>query len=98
MDAIKNDPDTVIDFMKKLSSNLYDEIGKKMASSTLSSAYTIYNDKQMTDQNTQYAKLIKQWETKVQEKEDYYFKKFSKMESALATLNSTQSSLSGFFQ
>ncbi len=98
MAAIKNDPDTVIDFMKKLSSNLYDEIGKKMASSTLSSAYTIYNDKQMTDQNTQYAKLIKQWETKIQEKEDYYFKKFSKMESALATLNSTQSSLSGFFQ
>ena len=98
MAAIKNDPDAVIDFMKKLSSNLYDAIGKKMSSSTLSSAYTIYNDKQMESQNKQYTKLISEWETRVQEKEDYYFKKFSKMESALATLNSTQSSLSGFFQ
>lgn len=97
MAAIKDNPDTVVDFMKQLAKNLYDEVGKKMASSTLSSAYTIYNDKQMTLQNTQYTKLISEWEKKVSEKEDYYYKKFSKMESALATLNSTQSSLGSYF-
>lgn len=98
MAAINNDPDTVVDFMKQLTKGLYDAIGEKMSSSSLSSAYTIYNDKQMTLQNTQYTKLISDWEKKITEKEDYYYNKFSKMESALASLNSTQSSLSGFFQ
>lgn len=97
MAAINSNPDTVVDFMKQLTKNLYDEIGKKMASSTLSSAYTIYNDKQMTKQNEKYTKLIAEWEKKITAKEDYYYNKFSKMESALATLNSTQSSLGNFF-
>lgn len=97
MAAIQNDPDTVIDFMKQLSTKLYNSIGDKMSSTTLSSAYTIYNDKQMSSEYNSYKTLISKWETMITEKEDYYYKKFSKMESALATLNSTQSSMSGFF-
>lgn len=97
MAAISEDPDTVMQFMQQVTTNLYNAIGDKMKSTTLSSAFTIYNDKQMTTQYTDYTKLIKEWETKISDKEDYYYKKFSSMESALTKLNSTQSSLSGYF-
>lgn len=97
MTAISEDPDTVMQFMQQVTTNLYNAIGDKMKSTTLSSAFTIYNDKQMATQYTDYTKLIKEWETKISDKEDYYYKKFSSMESALAKLNSTQSSLSGYF-
>lgn len=97
MTAISEDPDTVMQFMQQVTTNLYNAIGDKMKSTTLSSAFTIYNDKQMATQYTDYTKLIKEWETKISDKEDYYYKKFSSMESALAKLNSTQSSLSRYF-
>ena len=97
MTAITEDPDMVMQFMQNVTTNLYNAIGDKMKSTTLSSAFTIYNDKQMTTQYTDYTKLIKEWETKISDKEDYYYKKFSSMESALTKLNSTQSSLSGYF-
>lgn len=95
MAAINNDPDSVVDFMKQLATDLYGAIDKQMKSTTLSSAYTIYNDKQMKSQQTEYEKLIKQWETKISEKEDYYYKKFAAMEKALGTLNQSSSYLSG---
>lgn len=97
MKAISEDPDTIMQFMQNVTTNLYNAIGDKMKSTTFSSAFTIYNDKQMATQYTDYTKLIKEWETKISDKEDYYYKKFSSMESALTKLNSTQSSLSGYF-
>ena len=97
MKAISEDPDTIMQFMQKVATNLYTAIGDKMKATSLSSSFTIYNDKQMTTQYSDYTKLIKEWETKISDKEDYYYKKFSSMESALAKLNSTQSSLSGYF-
>ena len=97
MKAISEDPDTIMQFMQNVTTNLYNAIGDKMKSTTLSSAFTIYNDKQMATQYTDYTKLIKEWETKISDKEDYYYKKFSSMESALTKLNSTQSSLSRYF-
>lgn len=97
MKAISEDPDTVMQFMQQVATNLYTAIGDKMKSTSLSSSFTIYNDKQMTTQYSDYTKLIKEWETKISDKEDYYYKKFSSMESALTKLNSTQSSLSGYF-
>ena len=97
MTAISEDPHTEMKFMQQVTTKLYNDIVEKMKSNTLSSAFTIYNDKQMATQYTDYTKLIKEWETKISDKEDYYYKKFSSMESALAKLNSTQSSLSGYF-
>ena len=46
-EMIASDPDTVISFFSQLSTQLYTDLGKKMAASSTSSAYTIYNDKQM---------------------------------------------------
>ena len=64
MKAISEDPDTIMQFMQNVTTNLYNAIGDKMKSTTLSSAFTIYNDKQMATQYTDYTKLIKEWETK----------------------------------
>ena len=97
MAALSSDPDTVIDFMKQLSTNLYTAIDKQMQSNSLRSRYSIYNDKEMTSQYTSYTKTIAEWESKISDKEEYYYKKFSKMETALSKLNSQTSSLSGMF-
>ena len=95
MTALNSDPDSVMDFMKQMATNLYNEIDKQMTSTTLRSKYSIYNDKEMTTQYKNYTTTIKEWETKISNKEDYYYKKFSSMESALSKLNSQTSSLSG---
>ncbi len=97
MAAITSDPDTVISFMQQLATNLYDAVGDKMSSSSLSSAFTVYNDKEMASEYSDYTSLIKKWEEKLEAQEEYYYKKFSQMETALAKLNSQSSALAGLF-
>ncbi len=92
---IASDPDKVASFFSQLSKNLYDELGKKMSSTRLSSAFTVYNDKQMKTEYDNYTKTIKKWEDYVSEQEDKWYKKFSAMETALAKLQSSTSALSG---
>lgn len=94
MDAITKNPDTVIDFMKQLSTNLYKAMDQQMQSSSLRSRYKIYNDKELDKEYSNLTKTIKQWESKVSAKEDYYYKKFSNMETAMSKLQSQTSSLS----
>ena len=94
MAAITSDPDTVIEFMKQLSTNLYKSIDDQMQSNDLRSRYKIYNDKEMDKQYKNLTKTIKEWESKVSDKEDYYYKQFSNMETALAKLQSQTSSIS----
>lgn len=95
--AIAQDPDRVIEFFSKLTTDLYTDLTNKMASSSLSSAYTVYNDKQMQTQYNNYKSEIADWEDKITDYEDRYYKKFAAMEKALASLNSQTSSLSGLF-
>lgn len=95
--AIASDPETVVSFFSQLCTKLYTDLGNKMASSSVSSAYTIYNDKQMNTQYSEYNTKIRDAESKVSTWEDYYYSKFSAMESALAKLNSQSSSMSGLF-
>ena len=95
MDMLNSDPDTVVGFMKQLTSNLYSAIDGKMKSvKGLSSAYTIYNDIEMAQEYSDYTDTIKKWEDKVSDMEDSYYKKFAAMESALSSLQSQSSSLS----
>lgn len=93
MTALAEDPDTVMEFFKELSSNLYDKINKKMSSSTISSFNVIYNDKEMAREYSDYTKTISNWEEKLKNIEESYYAKFAAMESALAKLQSQQSSL-----
>jgi flagellar hook-associated protein 2 len=94
MAAINEDPQQVIDFMKQLTSNLYTAIDNQMQSTTLRSRYSIYNDKELKTQYSNLTTTISDWEDKVSDKEDYYYSKFSSMETALAKLNSQTSSIS----
>lgn len=95
--AIASDPETVVSFFSQLATKLYTDLGNKMATSSVSSAYTVYNDKQMTKQYSEYTTKISDAETKITTWEDYYYSKFSAMESALSKLNSQTSSMSGLF-
>jgi flagellar hook-associated protein 2 len=95
--AIASDPDTVISFFSQLADNLYTDLGKKMQGTTMRSTFKVYNDKEMAKEYSDYTTKIKDKETEISTWEDYYYNKFSKMESALASLNSQQSSLSGYF-
>lgn len=95
MAAIVADPEGITEFFKQISNELYDKLGEQMTSTTLRSYGSFYNDKQLESEYKSYTTKISDWDDKVQDIEDSYYKKFSKMESALASLQSQQSSLSG---
>lgn len=95
--AIANDPDTVTEFFASLSKTLYTKLNDLMASSDYSSAYTVYNDKQMKKDYSDYTSKISAQETLVNDYEDRYYKKFTAMETAMSKLNSQQSALSSLF-
>lgn len=96
--AIANDSEGVIKFFSKLSENLYNTLGEKLRTSNSMSSYmSVYNDKEMATQYSEYTKKISDQETKISTWEEIYYKKFSRMESALAALNAQSSSISGLF-
>lgn len=95
MKALQEDPDTVVQVLAGVSKNLYDTMTEKMKSSTLNSAMTFYNDKEMTKLQTQYKKQLTSLEDRLQGIEDRYYKQFSAMETAMAKLNSQSSALAG---
>ena len=95
MAAIIADPDGVTQFFQKLSSDLYESLGKNMTSTTLRSYGSFYNDKELEKEYNSYTTKISDWEQKVTDIEDSYYKKFAAMESALAELQSQSSQLSG---
>ena len=67
---------------------LYDDMTKKMSKTSISSALTFYNDKQMDKLQSQYKKEITSMEQKLQDMEDRYYKQFSAMETAMQKLQS----------
>ncbi|MDD6038072.1 MAG: flagellar filament capping protein FliD [bacterium] len=95
MAAISENPDAVMEFFQKLTSDVYGTLGKKMESTSLSSAFTLYNDKEMTKQISDYKTTISKWEDKISDIEDKYYKKFAAMEKALTEMQSKTSQLSG---
>lgn len=95
MKAIEEDPDLVAKVMAGITDNLHSTLIDKMSKTSLSSALTFYNDKQIDKQITRYKKDISTMESKLEEKEAAYYKQFTAMEKALASLQSQQSALSG---
>ena len=94
---IASDPDRVTEFFSSLSKNLYNKLNDLMASTDYSSAYTVYNDKQMKSEYSDYTTKIAEQEEKINDYEDRYYKKFTAMETAMAKLNSQQSALTSLF-
>ncbi len=93
--ALDEDPDTVVNVLSGIFGNLRKTMSDKMAGSKVSSTQTFYSDIKMKDDIKDYEKQIKEWETKLADMEDAYYRKFTAMETALAKLQSQQSSLSG---
>lgn len=95
--AIEEDPGSLIQTLSTLGGELYTNFQKAMKGSDYSSALTFYNDKQMDTEISSYDDKIKKLQEKMNDVEDRYYKQFAAMESALAKLQSSQSSLSSLF-
>lgn len=93
--AIASDPETVMTFFNNLANDVYDELSNRMKRTTMSSAYTVYNDKAMKNEYDSYKQQIKEWEDRIERYEEKYRKQFTAMETALARLNSNSSALAG---
>lgn len=95
--ALADDPDAVIATLTGVFGKLRETMSQKMAGSKYSSALTFYDDIKMKSDVKSYEEEIEEWEDKLAEIEDSYYQKFTAMETALAKLQSQQSSLSGLF-
>ncbi|BCN32555.1 flagellar filament capping protein FliD [Anaeromicropila herbilytica] len=91
--ALEEDPDAVMQTLAGVAKNLYDTMSDKMKSTSLRSALTFYNDKEMTKQADKYKKDITTMESKLNTMENAYYKKFSAMETAMAKLQKSTSAL-----
>lgn len=94
MKAIQEDPETVTKVLNEISSKLYDDLQGKMRSSSISSALTFYNDKEMSKTKTKYEDEMDTLEDRLKDMEDRYYKQFSAMETAMSKLNSQSNQLS----
>ena len=95
MKALMEDPEGTTQFFADLCKNLYDSLDNIMSkTSEYSSIYKVYNDKQLQKDYDNYTKKIKEAEEKLSDYEDKWYDKFSKMETALAKLQSNQSIVS----
>jgi len=94
-DALEKDPEKVGKALSDIMSKFYSKLTQKMSATSLSSALTFYNDKQIKSQSDEYEKQISSWETRLTDMEDRYYKQFSTMEKYMAELQSKQSQLSG---
>lgn len=97
MEALNEDPDAVMAVISKLSDKLYSSLMDKMKISSLSSALTVYNDKEISKTLTNYKSDLKRLEDKLQKIEDRYYKQFAAMESIMAQMNAQSSSLMSLF-
>ena len=95
--AIADDPELVMEVLSGIGKELYDNLSKKMGASSLSSALTLYNDKEIANQKKAYEKEIKKWEKRLEEMEERWYQKFAAMEKAMAKFDSQTSFISGLF-
>lgn len=93
MEALNDDPDKVMQVLSGLAGDLYKSMQEKMSSSSLKSALTFYNDKEIAKEITDYQSDLKTLEAKLQDMEDKYYKQFAAMETAMSKANSQSSAL-----
>ena len=93
--ALEEEPDVVMEVISGIAKELYSTMQDKMKKTSLSSALTFYNDKDISNQITALNKKISKEQTALEEMEERYYKQFSKMEAALANLQQQQNSLAG---
>ena len=94
MKALNEDSENTILALTGIAQNLYATMQDKMKATTMSSALTFYNDKQINKQISDYTTRISDWEDRLKGIEDRYYKQFSTMEAAMSKINSQSSYLS----
>ena len=93
---IASDPDSVIKFFTGLSQSLYSKMSDLSKSvDGYRSFGSFYDDKKMKSDYDSYTTKIKDMEQKLNAYEDKWYKKFAKMESAMAKMQSKTNALSG---
>lgn len=92
-EMITSDPDAVVSFFTGLSKGLYGKMKELMARTEYSSINTVYDDKKMKEDYSNYTSKIKEAEDKLQDYEDKWYSKFSAMETALAKMQSNASAV-----
>lgn len=91
---ISTDPDTVISFFTQLSQKLYGEMSEQSKSVNGYRTFgNFYDDKKMKEEYTSYTSKIADLEEKLADYEDSWYAKFSKMETALAKMQSNTSAV-----
>ena len=94
---LTSDPDKVAKFFASYMTEIADSFNELTKSSADRSYGNFYDDKKAKTELTQYETKVSDWEKYVNDIEDKYYRQFSKMETQLAKLNSTQTSLSNYF-
>lgn len=94
MEMLEKDPEAVLKTLTNAGQNMYNQFSKAMKSTSLSSALTFYNDKEMDDQIKNYKTDITDWQKKLTEAENKYYNQFAKMEGALSKMNSQMNYMS----
>jgi len=95
---IAADPDKVIKFFTGLSQNLYEKMSDLSKSvDGYRSFGNFYDDKRMKADYDSYTSKITDMEKQLNDYEDKWYRKFSKMESAMAKLQSKTAALGGLF-
>ena len=92
---IATNPEDTAEFFQKLIGGLYDSLNDIQGRSTDSKSYgSYYDDKLLKEEITNQKKKVTDWESKVADIEEKYYKQFSAMEQAMTKLNAQQSSIS----
>lgn len=92
-EMLEADPDAVMKGLSKITQTLYDDMNQKLKGDSQKSSMKFYNDKDLDKQNTSYKKQITDWESKLSDMEERYYKQFTRMETALSKLNNQSNSL-----
>lgn len=93
MAMISKDPEKVVDFFSQMSKGLYASMTDLMKTTEYSSIYTVYEDKKMKTDYSDYTTKITEAEAALTTYENKWYSKFSAMEVALAKLQSNSSAV-----
>ena len=91
--ALEENPSAVQAVLSTLCTNLYNTLTDKMAASSISSALTFYNDKEIKSQISDYEDDLKALQDKLNDEEDRYYKQFTAMEKAMSQAQTQSNSL-----
>jgi flagellar hook-associated protein 2 len=93
MKALSENPDAVMEVFTKLTGELYSKMQEDMKSTSLSSALTFYNDKEIKGTIDDYKQELADMEDRLTDMENRYYRQFTAMETAMSKMNSQSSSI-----